>query len=546
MYTWFTVMILFLSISAFGQKTVVVVEPDAGLEIGALNNAINSASDPGNTIFELRRGGLYLLNGTISHSGYTLHIRAEAGTGHRPILQPGVDDLGVSQYPFTPGGSLTLEDLYIYGIDEMGAMKAQMIAVSGNESKITIEGCYFDYSSQSIVTTNSINNDIFINNSMLRNAYRSGSSNGRIIDTRSKTQDTIIVQNSTMPNYAGKLLSGDFYANYVKIDHNTIFQGNATSVFALVFMLKADITNNVWAHVSYRGDVNSPHHAFFEIDSMGTYGDKTDADRVFNVSNNNWWTDEAFADIMEQYGVDSLYTFEPDDIEQKDTIWYKRWGLRRYVFNQPIFDTIVNVPLKQPIIQYFLDNGQIDSADFIWEPLVFKNPPPLHLDYWKFYVENDYSITSLSGPSPFIDEDPNLIGEVETGRFDFSYNDNSRSATLADGGGPLGDPRWVPYTTVSTRKINVVNSTIVKTYPNPCSELVNFEINAKEASSVRIVIYDLIGKEILSLNERVNQGVNTIPVNLNNISRSGIYLYQVQSELSNGQKNIASGKIVKR
>ena len=69
--------ILLLSISAFAQKTVVVVQPDAGIEIGALNNAITNATDPGNTIFELKRGGVYFLNGAISHTGYTLHIRAE-------------------------------------------------------------------------------------------------------------------------------------------------------------------------------------------------------------------------------------------------------------------------------------------------------------------------------------------------------------------------------------------------------------------------------------------------------------------------------------
>ena len=82
-YLSFFIGILILSVPAFGQKTVVVVEPDPGVEIGALNDAIaaaETAGTAGNTIFELRREGIYYLNGSIAHSGYTLHIRTEAGT----------------------------------------------------------------------------------------------------------------------------------------------------------------------------------------------------------------------------------------------------------------------------------------------------------------------------------------------------------------------------------------------------------------------------------------------------------------------------------
>ena len=65
-YTLLLTVMLFFTLPLLGQKTVVVVQPDAGVDIGALNTAINTAADPGNTIFELKRGGLYLLNGTIS------------------------------------------------------------------------------------------------------------------------------------------------------------------------------------------------------------------------------------------------------------------------------------------------------------------------------------------------------------------------------------------------------------------------------------------------------------------------------------------------
>ena len=134
-YTILLIGILFMSIPAFGQKTVVVVEPDEGLEIGALNNAIDGALDPGNTIFELRRGGLYLLNGSIAHVGYTLHIRAEAGEGPRPLLQPAVDNEGLSAIHCAAGGGLILESVYLYGLDELGVDIQTPVNIVGDPCK---------------------------------------------------------------------------------------------------------------------------------------------------------------------------------------------------------------------------------------------------------------------------------------------------------------------------------------------------------------------------------------------------------------------------
>jgi len=546
-YYLFLSGILFLSISAFGQKTVIVVQPDEGLNIGALNDAITSAVDPGNSIFELKRGGLYLLDGAINHTGYTLHIRAEAGTGPRPVLQPAVDQLGASQNHFNPGakGNLILEGLFIEGRDELGAIANRQIIVNGDSLTIIINDCYLDYSNQSWVRLTTVNNKVFVNNSILRNAIRpENPDNGRPIDARHTPQDTLSIENSTLYNFSNHIFIWvDGGIKCINFNHNTVYQSNILGGFDLGTTLKVNATNNIFYNFAYRAN-NTTHNALFVVDSMFNFEEKTDADRYFDLSNNNWYQLKEFGDILDEYGNDTLYRFNSWDVERLDTIWYRYVTRTDLFWNQAILDTAVQT--LPPRILHFIEAGQVDTSNIFSEPLVFNNPPPLHLDYWKFYVENNYSIGALDPPNPFADEDPYDIGEAATGAYTFNYNDNSRSATAADGGLPLGDPRWVPYSTVSTGKIDAVNSTNVRTYPNPCSGAVNFEINAKEASSVRIIVYDLIGKEIFSLSEKVSQGVNIIPVNLNSISRSGIYLYQVQSELSTGQKNIASGKIVKR
>ena len=525
---------------AIGQKTVVVVEPDAGLNIGALNNAINSATDPGNTIFELKRGGLYLLNGSISHTGYTLHIRAEEGSGPRPVLQPAVDDLGASSNHFNPGDNLILEGLYIQGRDELGAIANRQIIVSGTAPKITVDSCFFDYSNQTFFRLTSNDCNVFVKNSILRNSIRpENPNNGRIIDARKNPQDTLSIVNSTLYNFSYRIFENNRYTNLLHFDHNTVYQGCYTTGFHLRNTLKANITNNIFYNFSYRA-IPDTHHALFEVDSMHTVGDKTDADRYLDISNNNWYQQPELGDIMEQYGV-TRYRFNSWDTEQKDTIWYKYVIKTNVFYNPTILDTATLTPA--PDMATFIEAGQVDTSNIFSEALIFKNPPPLNLEYWQFYVENDYNIGSLTPPSPFADEDPTVLGEVTTGAYDFSINTESKSATAATDGLPLGDPRWVAYTPVSANVINA-NSKTVKIYPNPANRKVTFEIESKESTSVRINVFNLLGKQLLSSEKQLVQGNNKVTINLDKVPKSGIYLYQVQTGSSN-EKLISCGKLIK-
>ena len=545
LYTLFTIGMLLLSITAIGQKTVVVVEPDEGVEVGALNNAISSAADPGNTIFELKRGGLYLLNGSISHTGYTLHIRAGEGEGSRPVLQPAVDDQGASSRHFNPGASLILEGLYLQGRGELGAVNVQPIRLSGANSTVIIDDCYLDYAAQSFIRLNSSGNKIYFRNSIFRNSCNpTDPANGRTIDTRGNPQDTLSIDNSTIYNNGARIIRPDGAAiNHINFNHNTVFQVSFTQDFSLDVTKTAKVTNNIFYNFAYRAN-NTTHSPFFSADSIGEGGPYTDADRSFDFSNNNFYTQPEIGDILDEYGLDTLFRFNSWDTEQKDTIWF-RYVTRTNVFaDQNILDTAVLTP--KPILLHFIDNGQADTANIFSEPLDFKNPPPLNLEYWQFYVENNYSISGTNPPSPFADEDPDVVGEVETGAYDFSYPNNARSATAAEGGLPLGASRWEPYSPESVRNIQLSPSMTIKTYPNPFTESMFFEIDSQESALVSITVFDLIGKEVYSVKKAISTGNNKINIDLGSITHPGIYLYQVKADSSAGNVSISSGKIIKK
>ncbi len=539
---------LIFSLPALGQKNVIVVEPDAGIEVGALNNAIDAVDsvERDNTIFELRRDGLYLLNGSISHSGYTLHIRGEEGTGSKPVLQPAVDETGASSRQFTPGGNLILEHLYIQGRDELGAINTQPIRVAADSLHIIIDDCVLDYSGQSIVRTNSSGNVVMITNSVVRNSLLPDNpSNGRVIDSRGNPNDTLWVSNSTIYNNgATQLRSDGGFTQFANWDHNTVYQTSFNHNFSLDIIFKANITNNIFYNFLYRGD-NTDHEPFFAVDSMFTIGDKSDADRYFDLSNNNWYVQQEIGDILDEFGPDTLYRFDDWDTLEVDTIWYRE-ALRKNWFAD---DSILNVssPEYYPEMVNFIANGQVDTTGLFREELTFKNPPPLNLEYWKFFTENGWAIQGMDPPNAYADEDPLVLGEVQEGAFDFSYNINSRSATAADGGLPLGASKWTPYDpAVSVGDVQLNRNHAVRTYPNPFEDQITFNIDSREASTLKIQIFDLLGKELHTEYKTASQGANEVVVNLETISHSGVLLYKINFETRSGQKSISSGKIIKR
>ncbi len=542
-YVLFLLGMLLVNIQAIGQKTVIVVEPDEGIDIGALNNAITSASDPGNTIFELKRDGTYLLNGTVSHTGYTLHIRAEVGNGLRPILQPAVDELGSSSDAFSPGGNLILEGLYITAKDELGAVQNRIIVASGDGNRIIIEDCFLDYSNQTFFRLNSSNNKVYVRNSILRNSVRpENPDNGRVLDLRGNPQDTISIENSTLYNNSGTMVrTGGGFMKYLNINHNTIFQVHYERLpIDLNTALVANVTNNIFYNVGLSGDPHE-HSPLFATDSIYTIGEYTDADRQFNLTNNNWYTQQEFSDILEQYSHDVLFRFSPEDTDNSDTIWYKYTIREDFFADTAILDTAI---IDIPVLINFIKAGQADTTNNIKEELTFKNPPPLFTEYWQFFAENEFNLDNETPPSPFADENPAVIGEVTEGAFDFGYNASSQSATASTDGGPLGDPRWTLFTPVSAAIVS--NSNSITAFPNPFSNTVIFGIDSEKSASAKISIYDMLGKDIVTMQKQILQGNNSVQMDLSKISKPGIYLYKIHIDLSDGTSSISNGKLIKK
>jgi hypothetical protein len=163
--------ILALCITAPGvsAQTVVQVAPGFGtlnIAIDGDTTATGERNDP-DTIYELERDGLYLLDGSIEHEGFHLTIVAAEGSGARPILQPAVGDGGTSSRPFRARGDITLRGIYATNRDELGALNTRILRVSADSVRITLDDVHFDDDAQSGIRLDNAWNRIFITNSMV-------------------------------------------------------------------------------------------------------------------------------------------------------------------------------------------------------------------------------------------------------------------------------------------------------------------------------------------------------------------------------------------
>jgi hypothetical protein len=95
-----------------------------------------------------------------------------------------------------------------------------------------------------------------------------------------------------------------------------------------------------------------------------------------------------------------------------------------------------------------------------------------------------------------------------------------------------------PCSHLSVENIDV-NNDFARIYPNPFTRNINIEIKSLNTPSTIIQMYDLNGRQILRKEFQLNEGLNTIPIEIGVLS-SGIYLINI----TNG--NVSSSyKIIK-
>ncbi len=515
-------------------QRIVTVEPDNfPAQVGNLNIAVDGDTTATgervdeNTIYMLKRDGVYWLDGTLSNSGYHLHIEAEEGEGHPPIIRPAVDLTGSSSKLFQPRGDFTIRGLFIDHITDQGGLEKNPIRVSAENAVVRIDRCWFQFEEQSWVRFDNSGLKVYITNSMGRNAGRNdGSSNGRVVDTRGNDVDTLVIENSTFYNHSGHGLRSDGgFMKYVKINHNTFV--DVGSPFDFGRALEVEFTNNLFTNVGFRGvpyrsDVN-PDLAVFEVTSVEEIEGLTDMERSILVANNNFErpTDELmhpeYGQMVGPYreGIQNIFDTAADSI----------------VYNRRFVDSTA---------QALMDLGVWVMRDNINEPesvFNFADRPDFQtiVDFMEHII---FTPEDIDGRPLLWDNPENRIdGSLLDDWRDFSYDITSASYTGAAGGFPIGDLNWFPERLAAWEASSVSNEEdvaiaqgfqLLQNYPNPFNPTTTISFELSSVDEVTLDVFDAMGRKVRTLTQSsYPAGTHAVSFNAEDLA-SGLFLARLR------------------
>jgi hypothetical protein len=350
-----------------------------------------------------------------------------------------------------------------------------------------------------------------------------------------KYSDTLVVQNCTFYNLNNYIFQNTRNGlNYFEVTNNTFVNyAQATHVGMDIGRAKeALIADNIFYNGAFRRN-NTTHDPFFRANFQDKGDDLpfSDAERDIKILNNNWYVDDAVAQIYDDNydpARDTL-TREIEVIVGEDTT-YQEIPYKYIVNDVWIMDEALDTLWDgTPPLAALMDSGVVTFDNNFQEELSFVNLPAYPELYVSALIKSNWDSDIFEEMEITSDTMYWVTEEVEN-PFDLGYNDNSISATAGKDGGQIGAD-WELYDpTVGIETANG-NRNTVSVYPNPATSVLNIETDFKA-----LQIFDMTGKMVYQTGDN-----STRVVNVGNLTK-GLYLIAITD--MNNQKLVS--KFVKK
>ena len=494
-------------LEVYENARTVVIEPDNyPAEIGSINRTIEEeiAIDP-ETIFILKRDAVYFTDGSaIEVVDYRLHLRAEEGEGHPPIIRPGEDEIGQSDRFFMSYNDMIFEGIYLLPMTEAG-ITSETMTLSGSNRVIIFDDGWVAGTNNTTFRVTGENNSFFVTNSVFANGGRTSSWDfGRLFDFRDVYQDTVWVENTTMYNFKHAKIRMTRGANYVYVNHNTGV--NVLAYVGLGTTEEAKIQNNLYINFRTRSASNPDTGIIL----ASLRGDGTDGDREILIRNNNiGFLEESYVDLLDHY-----FRIALPPIDSAFTSWIEP-GVGPNVFYEDNFE----------------------------EEVIFSDPPDGMHDWIEAYLQG-------SDQRPWgydrWDEVGDYMGALRHYTLDdlreFTYSTDHFSYTAADNYYPLGDLNWFPElkerwelglspepTSAENPSEKVSQFRLLGNYPNPFNPATQIVYELAGPENVRMKVYNMLGQRVEFVDFGLQSpGRHEARFDASGLS-SGIYMIRLQS-----------------
>jgi hypothetical protein len=470
-----------------------------------INGDTTSTGARKNTSYTLSKGAVYFALGTIQ-SNFNLSISASGDAGDAPQIIILTDKNGNNAKPFQPFKNLSLEGLYISGVDAAGKQLGDLIETGATNIRISLSKCTFDSVKNRIVIADKDSCSIFLEDCYISNLANS-SHGGRVVDGRETYLDSVSFVNCTFYNVMHCIInrfSGG--ERYFKYDHNTAYN-LPRSILRIDECPEVIVTNNLFLQTGFAGYLRNPWDSAITAQDMGDRDEwsrlelnplgavYTGFTQKINFKQNNFWVDPA---ILATY-PDSIGTYVNTD----------------FLFEKQMIGA--------------------DSLTWLNENVNFTNVPTCK--YLEMCKEEWADGSPQTNPG-FTDN---------TRPYYFTYSTSSASYTAAAGGFPLGDLNWWPakkaewQKTLTDVKVNNVipaKFSLTQNYPNPFNPTTVITYSIPKESNVKLKVYNILGKEVATLvNSNQKAGEYNISFNAAKLA-SGVYFYTISAGSFNSTKKM--------
>jgi hypothetical protein len=539
--------VLFLPHLTNAQTTheLVIAPPSAAgvylnAQIMADSNANGTRKDS-LRVYVLQRGGEYSVNAVLKNTGWVLRIKAQDGTGKKPIINL-VNQATTTTPPgqfVTMAGNVYLSNLIISGIYEydpasdptgystaLGTMQGALFNTTSAGKSLYIDSCQLTNTNGNHIRTDQAPVTVKVTNSLFTDMGNLRTSNlgaGKAIDLRAGSCDSLIMINNTFINWQDRIIrhyGSTAPIRYMNFDHNTLVNG--MSYHGLMSLGKTNgkisITNNLFIDpFSLGADTDAIRQAEFEsgekdVNGLGriTWIFNVSADTLnptFKISNNYYSLSTAGQKFLTDNGL-----------KEGSPLTYK-----------------INSLL-----------GADSATAFTKASISLTNIPPVMITFNTWYRSPTGGNKTKSTTNWNVQYDYNRR-TIKYYRDTMScvYATSSAAYTGGQKGYPVGDLNWFPAkkalwekeVTAVEKLDNIIPEkySLDQNYPNPFNPTTNINYNLPKNSSVTLKIFNALGQEVVTLVNGENQTAGKYQITWNGkdsfgkTMSTGIYFYELKS-----------------
>lgn len=478
-------------------------------------------------VYVLKKNGIYLVRSFISNPNWVLRIRAEYGPGSKPAIYNFKNDL-TAAYPaniLQPRGNVYLKNVVMVNWPEfmpaeISLQPTVMINVQGTGLTVEIDSCILEGYKTGIqvgVATHKlkVTNTIF---AQYGNLYNGNEGDGRPIDFRSTSCDSVFIQNCSLMDGTDRMIRhysstgalGDFF-----FDHNTAVNGWGYHGFmALGFVgSKVTITNNVF------------------VDCLAAGNDSTDAVRLVEWVESREKGPSGAARMC-------LVTCVPNDTT--------KWVVKNNFFSvtpplQAWFDTHAAQGFGNivPLTWYINKKIGADSVTAFKKEtitLVKKTHDLVALGTWYNDPNGADRKKATTNFKPEYDF-ARPQWKFYTDTLNLSYQTTAAAYTGGAAGFPAGDLNWFPtrksawlLTDVEDAPAPIPTTFVLsQNYPNPFNPSTKISFSLPHGSRITLRIFNVLGQLVQTVADGYHQaGLHEVTFDASSLG-SGVYVYTLSS-----------------